>query len=131
MSDEFDYEDGDINTVAAETDLDDTVADDYEDGDINTVSASGPAPSAAPSGGATMPTEVLDYIARSLADEPDAVVIRQEDRRGSAVLKLHVAPRDMGRIIGRRGRTAQAIRTLVGAAGARSGVQAVVDIVDD
>ena len=44
---------------------------------------------------------------------------------------LHVAPDDMGRVIGRRGRTAQAIRTLVNVAGAKDGVQASVDIVDD
>ena len=132
MSDEVDYEDGDINAVVDDYEDGDinSVADDYEDGDVNTTAASR-ADAAGAGAPASMPTEVLDYIARSLADEPDAVVIRQEDRRGSAVLKLHVAPRDMGRIIGRRGRTAQAIRTLVGAAGARSGVQAVVDIVDD
>jgi hypothetical protein len=58
------------------------------------------------------------------------VVIQAEDRRGSTVLRLHVAPEDMGRVIGRRGRTAQAIRTLVGVAGARDGVQTTVDIVD-
>ena len=74
---------------------------------------------------------MLTYIARSLASEPDAVVVQTDERQGSVRLQLHVAPEDMGRVIGRRGRTAQAIRTLVGVAGARDGVQTSVDIVDD
>jgi hypothetical protein len=78
-----------------------------------------------------MPKAVLTYLARSLADEPDEVVVETEERRGTVVLRLSVAPRDMGRVIGRRGRTAQAIRTLVGVAGARDGIQTSVDIVDD
>jgi predicted RNA-binding protein YlqC (UPF0109 family) len=77
------------------------------------------------------PLTVLAYLARSLANEPDAVVIDTEERRSGVRLSLHVAPEDMGRVIGRRGRTAQAIRTLVNVAGAKDGVQASVDIVDD
>ncbi len=76
-------------------------------------------------------TGVLTYIARSLVEEPDAVVVDTSERHGSVRLQLHVGPEDMGRVIGRRGRTAQAIRTLVGVAGAREGVQTSVDIVDD
>ena len=74
---------------------------------------------------------VLTYLARSLSNDPDSVVIETEERRGGLRLNLHVAPDDMGRVIGRRGRTAQAIRTLVNVAGAKDGVQASVDIVDD
>lgn len=115
------YGDGDVNTVDANT-----VDDDYDDDDdddepgaaIGNETATG------------TPVEVLTYLAESLANEPDAVVIQTEDRRGSTVLRLQVAPEDMGRVIGRRGRTAQAIRTLVGVAGARDGVQTTVDIVD-
>jgi uncharacterized protein len=115
------YGDGDVNTVDANT-----VDDDYDDDDdddepgaaIGNETATG------------TPVEVLTYLAESLANEPDAVGIQTEDRRGSTVLRLHVAPEDMGRVIGRRGRTAQAIRTLVGVAGARDGVQTTVDIVD-
>jgi hypothetical protein len=77
------------------------------------------------------PLAVLEYLAKSLSDEPDAVNVETEDRRGGVRLNLHVAPSDMGRVIGRRGRTAQAIRTLVNVAGAKDGVQASVDIVDD
>jgi uncharacterized protein len=77
------------------------------------------------------PLTVLSYLARSLSNDPDAVVIDTEERRNGMRLSLHVAPEDMGRVIGRRGRTAQAIRTLVNVAGARDGVRASVDIVDD
>lgn len=77
------------------------------------------------------PLAVLTYLARSLSNDPDAVVIETEERRSGLRLSLHVAPDDMGRVIGRRGRTAQAIRTLVNVAGAKDGVQASVDIVDD
>lgn len=75
-------------------------------------------------------TAVLEHIARSIVDEPDAVVVEVEDRRGAVELALHVAPGDMGRIIGRRGRTAQAIRAVVRAAGARESLDVGVDIVD-
>jgi hypothetical protein len=77
------------------------------------------------------PLAVLTYLARSLSNDPDSVVIETEERRGGLRLSLHVAPDDMGRVIGRRGRTAQAIRTLVNVAGAKDGIQASVDIVDD
>jgi uncharacterized protein len=73
---------------------------------------------------------VLEYLARSIVDDPDAVVVEVEEGRGSVSLRLHVAPDDMGRVIGRRGRVAQAIRTVVRAAGAREGLEADVDIVD-
>jgi len=77
---------------------------------------------------------VLDYLAKALVDDPDAVVIEADEdspsRGQGLVLRLHVAPGDMGRVIGRRGRMAGAIRALVRAAGAREGVEATVDIVD-
>lgn len=73
---------------------------------------------------------VLEYLARSIVDDPDSVVVEVEEGRRALTLRLHVAPGDMGRIIGRRGRVAQAIRTVVRAAGAREGVEPVVDIVD-
>ncbi|HVE46792.1 MAG TPA: KH domain-containing protein [Acidimicrobiales bacterium] len=75
---------------------------------------------------------VLSYLARQIVDEPDAVVIEADEdpNRKRVDLRLHVAPDDMGIVIGRRGRTAQAIRTVVRAAGASEGVEATVDIVD-
>ena len=78
-----------------------------------------------------LPRNVLEYVARQIVDEPDAVVIELEEAGPNRVdLRLHVAPDDMGKIIGRRGRVAQAIRTLVRAAGGREGVETSVDIVD-
>jgi len=73
---------------------------------------------------------VLTYLATSIVEDPDAVVVETEERRNSVILRLHVAPSDMGRVIGRRGRVAQAIRSVVRAAGAKEGVDATVDIVD-
>jgi predicted RNA-binding protein YlqC (UPF0109 family) len=130
------YEQGDINTIA-ESDEDDEFEDDeddYEDGDVNALSTESPADDDDMAGNRSedaTATAVLTYLARALADEPDAVVVETEERRGGLRLRLHVAPEDMGRVIGRRGRTAQAIRALVGAAAAHDGAQASVDIVDD
>ena len=108
------YEAGDINTVDGGNQVDDI--DDVDDDDEL-------------DGGT--PLAVLTYLARSLSNDPDAVSIDTEERRGGLRLNVHVAPDDMGRVIGRRGKTAQAIRTLVNVAGAKDGVQASVDIVDD
>jgi uncharacterized protein len=112
------YEAGDINQ--SEAGLDD--GDDADEG-------VGEGNELGQDGGTAL--AVLTYLARSLSNDPDSVVIDTEERRGGLRLNLHVAPDDMGRVIGRRGRTAQAIRTLVGGAGARDGVQTSVDIVDD
>jgi predicted RNA-binding protein YlqC (UPF0109 family) len=73
---------------------------------------------------------VLEHVARSIVDDPDGVTIEVGETRSGVRLSLHVAQGDMGRIIGRRGRTAQALRTLVRAAAARDGQEASVDIVD-
>ena len=75
--------------------------------------------------------DLLEFIARELVDDPDAVRVEEtEDARG-VVLTLRVAPDDMGKVIGRGGRTARAIRTVVKAGGLRAGVQHVgVSIVD-
>ncbi|MDQ1393994.1 MAG: uncharacterized protein QOF30_2971 [Acidimicrobiaceae bacterium] len=78
-----------------------------------------------------MARDVLQFVASSIVDEPDQVVIEMEDgRRGDVRLSLRVAPDDMGKVIGRRGRVAQAIRAVVRAAGAREGIEVGVDIVD-
>jgi predicted RNA-binding protein YlqC (UPF0109 family) len=78
-----------------------------------------------------MARDVLEFVAKSIVDEPDEVVIETEEgRRGDVRLSLRVAPKDMGKVIGRRGRVAQAIRAVVRAAGAREGIEVGVDIVD-
>ena len=105
------------------------VHDDYVAGDINTIDAVDDEEFDAGDRAATA-TAVLEYIATSLAEDPDAVSVEVSERSGKVVLSLSFGSGDMGRIIGRRGRTAQAIRALVGAAGARDGVTTSVDIVD-
>jgi uncharacterized protein len=75
--------------------------------------------------------ELLAYLARELVDDPDAVeVVESSDDRGP-VLTLTVAPDDMGKVIGRGGRTARAIRAVVRAAATRQGIRSVfVEIAD-
>lgn len=73
---------------------------------------------------------VLLYLARQLVDEPDAVRIDTSETRNGIKLSLRVASGDMGKVIGRRGRVAQSIRSVVRAAGAKDGVDVAVDIVD-
>ncbi|HEY8094002.1 MAG TPA: KH domain-containing protein [Acidimicrobiales bacterium] len=73
---------------------------------------------------------VLDHIVRGLVDEPEAVRIDTEQRGRRTILEVHVAPGELGRVIGRRGRTAQSIRTVVRAAASRDGVDIDVDFVD-
>jgi uncharacterized protein len=74
--------------------------------------------------------DVLEYVAKAIVDDPESVVVEVDEGRNSVSLRLNVSPDDMGRVIGRRGRTAQAIRTVVRAAAAREGLDAHVDIVD-
>lgn len=74
--------------------------------------------------------ELVEFLARELVDEPDAVsVVESYDDRGPRY-QLTVAPDDMGKVIGRAGRTARAIRLVVQAAARRDGTSATVDIVD-
>jgi uncharacterized protein len=74
--------------------------------------------------------EVLEYLARHLVDDPDAVQVAEEEGERSVVLRLTVAPEDMGKVIGKRGHTVRAIRSLVRAAGSRQGVSTMVEIVE-
>jgi uncharacterized protein len=73
---------------------------------------------------------VVEYVARYLAEEPDAVDVDLEERRGEIVLLVHASPSDMGRLIGRRGRVVQALRQLTRAASAAEGVRATVDVAE-
>lgn len=73
---------------------------------------------------------VLAFLAGRLVDDPSAVRIETSENRQGIKLSLHVAPDDMGKVIGRRGRVAQSIRSVVRAAGSRDGVDVFVDIVD-
>jgi len=120
-----DYVPGDINTIDNEGDFDDRDVNVDDDNDVNVDDDN-----VDDADKAVTATAALEFIAKSLADDPGAVSVEVSERQGKIVLSLSVGPDDMGRIIGRRGRTAQAIRALVGAAGARDGVTTSVDIVD-
>jgi predicted RNA-binding protein YlqC (UPF0109 family) len=115
-SDEFDDED--------ELDLS-VEDDDGDDEDIDEIGAEGNRIV----GG--IPKGVLEYVARNIVDDPDGVFVETSERReGEVELRLHVSPSDMGKVIGRRGRVAQALRQVVAAAGTKEGVRASLDIVD-
>lgn len=73
---------------------------------------------------------LVETIARALADEPDAVRVSDSERRGMTVVELQVAPRDLGRVIGRQGRTAAAVRMLLATAAEGDGKRATLDIRD-
>jgi uncharacterized protein len=79
---------------------------------------------------ANPPRAVVEVIARALVDRPDDVRVNESSRRGLLVLELTTAPGDMGKIIGRQGRTAAALRTLVGLTGERHGLRVQLDIRD-
>jgi predicted RNA-binding protein YlqC (UPF0109 family) len=73
---------------------------------------------------------VVEIIARALVDHPDAVKVTENERRGLKVYSLTTAPGDMGKIIGRQGRTAAALRTLVALTAEKHGTRAQLDIRD-
>jgi uncharacterized protein len=73
---------------------------------------------------------LIEVVARALADEPGAVRVTVGERRGATHYELHVAPRDLGRVIGRQGRTAAALRLLLGSAAEVAGGKAQLDIRD-
>lgn len=78
-----------------------------------------------------MTEDVLLYLAKSLVDHPEDVSVTTiEEEDGELVLELRVNPEDMGKVIGKRGRTAKAIRTMVKAAATREGTSATVEIVE-
>jgi len=74
--------------------------------------------------------ELLAELARRLVDDPDAVRVEEIEREGARVLQLHVAKEDVGKVIGRQGRIARALRTIVRAGAARSHQRVLVEIVD-
>ena len=74
--------------------------------------------------------ELLTWIVRHLVDDPDSVSVETVERDDAVVLRLHVAPDDVGKVIGRQGRIARALRTLVRAGGARDDRRIVLEIAD-
>ena len=75
--------------------------------------------------------ELLLYMAKSLVDDPERVEVREiEGEDGGTTLELHVAPEDMGKLIGRQGRIAREIRTIVKSVAQRTGQKVTVELVD-
>ncbi len=74
--------------------------------------------------------ELLEYLARGLVDDPGAVRVETVEEDDALVLRLHVAPDDVGKVIGRQGRIARALRTVVRASASRERRRVLLDIVD-
>ena len=75
--------------------------------------------------------DLVQYLAKSLANDPDAVELHETVREGASVLQLKVAKEDLGRIIGKQGRTAKSIRALVNAAAAINDRKVALEIVEE
>lgn len=73
--------------------------------------------------------ELVEFMAKSLVDNPDAVMVNEVDGEQSVILELKVAPEDMGKIIGKQGRIAKAIRTVVKAAAVKQNKRVIVEII--
>jgi predicted RNA-binding protein YlqC (UPF0109 family) len=74
--------------------------------------------------------EFLEFIARNLVDHPDQVRIELAEKDSKAIFTLSVSEEDVGKVIGRKGRTAQAMRTLLAAVAAKEGKRAILEIND-
>lgn len=74
--------------------------------------------------------ELLEYLARALVDKPESVEVTAVEGERSVILQLRVDPDDVGKVIGKKGRIAQALRTLVKASATRGGRNAIVEIID-
>jgi len=74
--------------------------------------------------------ELLAHLARQLVDDPEAVEVQEVEQEGTTVLQLRVAKEDVGKVIGRQGRIARALRAIVRASGARSHRRVVLEIVE-
>lgn len=75
--------------------------------------------------------DVVEVVARALADRPDAVRVTEREHKGQTLVELFMAPGDLGRVIGRQGRTATAMRTLVSATADLEGTKATLEFRDD
>ena len=73
--------------------------------------------------------ELVEYIAKALVDYPEQVVVEQVEGERSVILELKVAPEDMGKVIGKQGRIAKALRTVVNAAAIKENKRVMVEII--
>jgi uncharacterized protein len=90
-----------------------------------------PSPSAAPSDKSPDLRELVIYLARALVEHPDDVAVEEIDEPDATVFELKVAETDLGRVIGRQGRTAKALRTVLSAASAKMKRRAILEIIED
>jgi hypothetical protein len=74
--------------------------------------------------------ELVEYIAKSLVDQPDAVKVTEVEGESTSVIELSVAKEDMGKVIGKQGRTATAMRTLLNAAGMKQKKRTILEIIE-
>ncbi len=74
--------------------------------------------------------ELLEYLAKSLVDKPEAVEVKVIEGERSSILQLHVDPEDIGKVIGKQGRIAKALRTIVKASAVKQGKKAIIEIID-
>jgi predicted RNA-binding protein YlqC (UPF0109 family) len=114
--DEDEFDDEDVNFVEDDADLDDG-DDDDDDHNANEVVAANA-------------TAVLEYLVRAVVDDPDSVEVDVDGRGRRPALNVTVAPGDMGRVIGKRGRVATAIRTVTRAAAVRDDVEVDIEFLD-
>src|SRR4051812_42786050 len=73
---------------------------------------------------------VIEVVARALTDRPDEVTVMESEHKGTTLVELYVAPGDLGKVIGKQGRTAAALRTLAATAGEREGKTITLEIRD-
>ncbi len=110
MSDETELEETDVDVDVAEDVVEDAAGDDVA--------------------GAPTAQAVLEYVVMALVQDEEAVQVEVDDSKRTLQLEVRVGPDDMGRVIGRRGRVANAIRTLTRAAAARDGVEVDIEFLD-
>ncbi len=74
--------------------------------------------------------DLIEYVAKSLVDQPDAVSVKEVEGEQTSVIELKVAKGDLGKVIGKQGRTARAMRTILGAASTKAGKRSVLEILE-
>ncbi len=74
--------------------------------------------------------EFIEYVARQLVDRPDSIALTEEEKDGKLIFKIKVDEADVGKIIGKKGRTAQAVRVLLSAVAAKQGKRAIFEVLD-
>ena len=73
--------------------------------------------------------ELVEYMAKAVVNDPDSVIVREIEGSSATIFELSVSPEDMGRVIGKQGRIAQAIRTLIRVKAAKAGTKASLEII--